>query len=35
MAKKTDLLAGLGPLHPGALQREDTLPEVQMSKKGI
>jgi len=35
MAKKSDLLAGLAPVHPGALLREDILPHVKMSKKDI
>ena len=32
MAKKSDLLAGLAPVHPGALLREDILPHVKMSR---
>jgi addiction module HigA family antidote len=35
MAKKSDLLAGLAPVHPGALLREDILPHVKMSKKDV
>lgn len=32
MPKPKPLLAGLGPVHPGALLREDVLPHVKMSK---
>lgn len=35
MTKKTNLLAGLAPVHPGAFLREDVLPHVKMSKRDI
>lgn len=35
MAKNNSLLAGLPPVHPGALLREDILPHVKMSKTDI
>ena len=35
MAKNNSLLAGLPPVHPGALLREDILPHVKMSKTNI
>jgi addiction module HigA family antidote len=35
MAKSKALLAGLGPVHPGAFLREDVLPHVKMSKTGL
>src|SRR5665213_1864889 len=35
MAKNNSLLAGLAPVHPGALLRDDILPHVKMSKSGI
>jgi addiction module HigA family antidote len=35
MAKNNSLLAGLPPVHPGALLREDILPHVKMSKTSI
>jgi len=35
MSRKTDLLRGLPPVHPGALLREDVLPNVSMTKSDI
>jgi antitoxin HigA-1 len=35
MTKNNSLLAGLPPVHPGALLREDILPHVKMSKTDI
>jgi addiction module HigA family antidote len=35
MTKNNSLLAGLPPVHPGALLREDILPHVTMSKTNI
>ena len=35
MRKKTDLLRGLPPVHPGALLREDVLPHVDMTKSDV
>jgi antitoxin HigA-1 len=35
MAKSKALLAGLGPVHPGALLREDVLPNVEMSRTEV
>jgi addiction module HigA family antidote len=35
MASKSGLLSGLAPVHPGALLREDLLPQVKMSKTAI
>jgi antitoxin HigA-1 len=35
MAKRTSLLAGLEPVHPGAFLREDVLPSVKLSKTGL
>jgi addiction module HigA family antidote len=35
MAKNNNLLAGLPPVHPGALLREDILPHVKMTKTEI
>jgi addiction module HigA family antidote len=35
MAKRTNLLAGLVPVHPGAFLREDILPHVKMSKRDV
>ncbi len=35
MAKNNRLLAGLSPVHPGAVLREDVLPYVKMSKTDI
>jgi antitoxin HigA-1 len=35
MAKNNSLVAGLPPVHPGALLREDILPHVKMSKTDI
>ncbi|HLY04720.1 MAG TPA: HigA family addiction module antitoxin [Rhizomicrobium sp.] len=35
MSKKTGLLRGLLPVHPGALLREDVLPHVNMTKSDI
>jgi len=33
--KKSDPVAGLAPVHPGAFLREDILPYVAMTKKGV
>jgi addiction module HigA family antidote len=35
MARNNRLLAGLPPVHPGALLRDDILPHVKMSKTEI
>ncbi len=35
MVKKKNILAGLGPMHPGAFLREDVLPHIKMSKRGV
>jgi len=35
MAKKSDLVGGLAPVHPGAFLKEDILPYVSMSKKDV
>ena len=35
MAKEKNLLAGLGPVHPGAFLREDVLPHVKLSKTAL
>jgi addiction module HigA family antidote len=35
MVKNNSLLAGLAPVHPGALLRDDILPHVKMSKSGV
>lgn len=35
MAKKKNLLAGLPPVHPGAVLREDILPHVNATKTAI
>src|ERR1043166_3524415 len=35
MSKKTNLMAGLAPVHPGAFLREDVLPHVKMSKRDL
>ena len=35
MTKKSDLVRGLAPVHPGAFLREDVLPHVLIPKKDL